>query len=96
MTAVNKSKTYRNTTRSNLNRMKGLYENNNVALNNYEDTKERLVNSNATYISDKQNADLEKKTLGYYKLSATMSGIISGLSVEAGENISIGEVALSI
>lgn len=94
--AVNKSKVYKNTAISNLNRIKSLYENNNVALNEYEAAKEKLANADASYMADKKSLDLKKKELGYFKVYAPISGVISGVAVEEGENVSAGQVILEI
>jgi len=95
-TAVNKSKVYMDTAISNLSRIKSLYENNNVSLNEYETAKEKLANSKATYLADKKNLDLKKKELGYFKVYAPISGMISEIVVEEGENVSAGQVILEI
>ncbi|MCP4672103.1 MAG: efflux RND transporter periplasmic adaptor subunit [Desulfobacula sp.] len=94
--AVNKSKVYKDTAISNLSRIKSLYENNNVSLNEYEAAKEKLANSKATYMADKKNLDLKKKELGYFKVYAPISGMISGVAMEEGENVSIGQVIMEI
>ena len=94
--ALNKSKVYMDTARSNLGRIKGLYENNNVSLNDYEAAKEKLANSKADYMADKKNLDLQKKELGYFTLAAPVTGMISGVLAERGENVSAGQVILEI
>ncbi len=94
--AVNKSKVYMDTAISNLSRIKSLYENNNVPLNEYEAAKEKLANAKASYMTDKKSLNLKKKELGYFKVYAPISGMISGVVVEEGENVSAGEVILEI
>ncbi|MCP3871915.1 MAG: efflux RND transporter periplasmic adaptor subunit [Desulfobacteraceae bacterium] len=94
--ALDKSKVSMDTAKSNLSRIKSLYENNNVSLNEYEAAKEKLANSKASYMADKKNLDLKKKELGYFKVYASISGMISKISAEAGENVSAGQVILEV
>ena len=94
--SVNMSRVFMGTAKSNLSRIKSLYENNNVSLNEYETAKEKLANSEASYTSDKKNLDLTKKELGYFKVYAPISGMISNVSVETGENVASGQVLLEI
>lgn len=96
LSALNKSKVYMDTAKSNLARIKGLYENNNVSLNEYEAAKEKFANSEANYMADKKNLNLKKKELGYFKVYAPISGMVSQVIVEAGENVSAGQVLLEI
>ncbi len=94
--ALNKSKVNMNTAKSNLSRIKSLYENNNVSLNEYESAKEKLASSKASFMADKNNLDLKKKELGYFKVYASISGMISKISAETGENVSAGQGILEI
>ncbi|THB80006.1 MAG: efflux RND transporter periplasmic adaptor subunit [Desulfobacteraceae bacterium] len=96
LSSVNKSKVYMETATSNLSRLRSLYENNSVSLNEYEAAKEKLANAKATYLADKKTLDLKKKELGYYKVHAPMAGRISNVSVEEGENLTAGQVILEI
>ncbi len=63
LSALKKSRVYKETAKSNLKRVRGLYENNNVSLSEYEAAKEKYANANATFNADKRNADLQKKEL---------------------------------
>jgi len=94
--ALKKSKVYMDTAQSNLLRIRGLYENNNVSLNEYETAKEKLANARAAYQSDKKNLDLNRKELGYFKVYAPISGVVAGVAAETGENVSAGQVILEI
>lgn len=96
LSGVDKSRVYRDTAKSNLERIKSLYESNNVSLNEYEAAKEKYANSNAAYLADRRTADLQKKELGYYTLQSPITGVVSGFSVETGENVSAGQVILEI
>lgn len=96
LASLNRSQVYRKTAESNLERLKSLYENNNISLNEYEAAKDNFANANATWLADKRNAELQKRELGYYKLTAPVSGIVSNKSAEEGENIKAGQVFLEI
>jgi len=94
--ALNRSEVYRKTALSNLERLKSLYENNNISLNEYEAAKDNFANANAAWLADKRNAELQQRELGYYRLFAPVSGIASSKSAEEGENINAGQVFLEI
>lgn len=94
--SLNKSKVYRDSAKSNLNRVKKLYENGNISLKDYEAAKDNYANANATWLADKRSTELLKKELGYYSLYSDSSGVVSGKAVEEGENISTGQVILEI
>ena len=82
--------------RSNLDRVKELYENNNVSLSEYEVAKDRYASANSAYNTEKRNADLKKRELGYYALYAPMDGIISQVTIERNEQISPGQAVITI
>lgn len=94
--AVNKSKVYMETASSNLTRIKNLYENNNVSLNEYETAKEKLADAQAAYMADEKDLDLNKKEVDYFKVYAPISGKVSSVDMEQGENVSVGQVILEI
>ncbi len=96
LVALEKSRINKKTANANLQRIKGLYENNNVSLSEYEAAKEKYANANAGFFADKRNAELQKKELGYFSLVSPMDGMISGKSAEINENISAGQVIVVI
>lgn len=96
LASLNKAKVYKKTAESNLERLKSLYENNNISLNEYETAKDNFANANASLLADIRNAELKEKELGYYKLFAPLSGIVSNKSAEEGENINAGQSFLEI
>ncbi len=77
---------------SNLDRIKKLYEDNNVSLSEYENAKNRHAAAKADYNSKLKRLDLQKRRLGYSKLYAPMAGIIARVSVERNENVQPGQV----
>jgi RND family efflux transporter MFP subunit len=92
LVALEKSRVQKETAKSSLDRIKGLYENNNVSLQDYEVAKSNYATANAAYDADKNNVDLQKRTLSYYKLYAPMDGIITEVNAEKNENVSPGRV----
>ena len=94
--ALNRSKIFRATAKSNLERVKSLYENDNISLQEYEAAKDEYANAEATWFADRRNAELQKKELSYYSLVSPAPGIVSGKSVEEGENVTAGEVIMEV
>ena len=82
--------------RSNLDRVKELYENNNVSLSEYEAAKDKYASANSALNTEKRNADLKKRELGYYALHAPMDGIISEVAIEKNEQVSPGQAVITI
>jgi RND family efflux transporter MFP subunit len=89
--ALEKSRVQKDTAKSTLDRVKGLYENNNVSLQEYEAAKTSYATANAAHDADKKNVDLQKRKLDYYKLYAPMAGIVSSVNAEKNENVRAGE-----
>ncbi len=82
--------------RSNLDRVKELYENNNVSLSEYEVAKDKYASANSAHNTEKRNADLRKRELDYYALYAPMDGIISKVAIEKNEQVSPGQAVITI
>ena len=82
--------------RSNLDRVKELYENNNVSLSEYEAAKDKYASANSAHNTERRNADLKKRELGYYSLYAPMDGIISKVVIEKNEQVSPGQAVITI
>jgi len=94
--ALRKSETQKDNAKSNLDRVKGLYENNNVSLSEYETAKDNYASANSAYNTEKRNADLQTRELGYYKLYAPMDGIIVEVSLEKNEQVNPGQAVVTI
>lgn len=94
--SLNKSRLQKDTAKSNLDRIKSLYENNNVALREYESAKDQYATANSAYNADKRNEELKKRELSYYKLYSPIDGIVASLHVEKNENIQIGSTIVEI
>ena len=77
---------------SNLNRIRNLYENNNVSLSDYESAKTNHSSAKAAYDADKRSVDLQKRALSYYRLTSPMDGIVTVVDADPNENVSTGEM----
>lgn len=84
------------TARSNLERIKGLYENNNVSLSEYEAAKNKFSAAKADHSAGKKNSALKKRELSYYKLYSPMAGIIVLKEVNDNENVSTGQAIVRV
>jgi membrane fusion protein, multidrug efflux system len=92
LVALEKSRIQKETAQSSLTRVKGLYENNNVSLQDYETAKSNYAAARAAYNADKKNVVLQKRSLDYFKLYAPISGIVAAVNAEKNENIKPGQV----
>lgn len=92
LSALKKAETQKENAKSNIDRVKDLYENNNVSLSEYESAKDLYASANSSYNTEKKNADLKKRELGYYNLYAPMDGIIVEVPAERNEQASPGQV----
>ncbi|MGA1871853.1 MAG: efflux RND transporter periplasmic adaptor subunit [bacterium] len=92
LVALKKSEIQKETAKSNLDRVRGLYENNNISLSEYEAAKEKFASADSSYNADKRNADLQERELSYYKLYSPIDGIIVGKEVEKNEYVQAGQV----
>lgn len=93
---LRKVATQKDNARSNLDRVKELYENNNVSLSEYEAAKDKYASANSAHNTERRNADLKKRELGYYALHAPMDGIISEVAIEKNEQVSPGQAVITI
>ncbi len=93
---LRKAETQKDIARSNLDRVKELYENNNISLSEYEAAKDKYASANSAHNTERRNADLKKRELGYYALYAPIDGIISEVVIEKNEQVSPGQVVMTI
>ncbi len=94
--ALTKAETQRDNAKSNLDRVKRLYENDNIALSEYETAKDGYATANSAYNTEQINRDLKKRELGYYKLYAPMDGIIAEVPIKSNEQVTPGETIVTI
>ena len=90
--AVLNSQVQENTAKSNLNRVRELYENNNIALSEYEQAKNSYAAASADYSARLKQLDLQKRQQQYSRLIAPMTGVVTDVPVALNENINAGEV----
>ena len=96
LSSLTMAETQKDNARSNLVRVRDLYENNNVPLSEYEAAKDQYARADSAENTEKRNADLRKRELGYYTLYAPMDGIINEVNMERNEQVSIGKVVAEI
>jgi RND family efflux transporter MFP subunit len=92
LVALEKTRIQKETAKSSLDRVKELYENNNVSLQDYEAAKTSYATANAAFDADKRNVDLHERKLGYYKLYAPINGIVTEVIGRKNENVMTGQV----
>ena len=92
LAAMEKSRIQSENAQSSLQRVKSLYENNNVSVSEYEKARDSYANASATFDADTKGVRLLKRELTYYTLSSPMDGIITTRGVEANENVASGQV----
>ena len=84
------------TAKSNLFRVKSLYENNNVALGEYEIAKDKYANAKTEFEAQHRMVDLRKRELSYYQMHSPIDGIVTSVSAVQNENIQAGQVLLAM
>ena len=84
------------TSRSNLDRIKKLYENRSTSLNNYEQAKNNFAAATSSYKTAKSTLDLKVKNLSYYQLRSPFDGVIANLSIEKNETVQQGSPVIEI
>ncbi len=91
-----KADTQRDNAKSNLNRVKGLFENNSVSLSEYESAKDNYATSNSAYRTEAINVDLRKQELNYYSLSAPIDGVVTEVPARKNEQIQPGDTVVTL
>lgn len=81
-----------NTAKSNLTRIRELYENDNVSLSEYEQAKNSYAAASADLSARRKQFNLQKRQLQYSRLSSPVAGIITEVPVAINENVNAGEV----
>ncbi len=96
VSAEKNAKVQMETAKSNLERIKGLYEKNNISLNEYEAAKNKYAAARSDHSSGRKNSALKKRELGYYKLYSPMDGIVVSKDVNENENVTAGQAVVKI
>jgi RND family efflux transporter MFP subunit len=79
---------------SNLDRVRGLYENNNASQNDYDAARAESEYSAAQVASNEKRLELSRLQLSYTRLLSPLDGAISAVEAEVNENVSIGQTAV--
>ena len=94
--AQERSRIQKETAKSNLGRIRTLYEDNNVSLSEYEAAKNSYASAKAEFNAGSKTLELQKRVLNYYTLIAPMDGIVIRVEVDANENIQAGQIVAVI
>lgn len=79
---------------SNLDRVRGLYENNNVSRNDYDAARAEFEYSTAQVSSVEKRLELARAQLSYTRLVSPLAGATSAVEVEANENVAVGQTSV--
>ena len=90
------AKAQQETARSNLARLKTLYENRSTSLNNYEQAKNSFASATSNYKTAKSTLDLKLKDLSYYQLKSPFGGVVGTVSIEKNETIQAGNPIIEL
>jgi len=72
-------------------RIRGLYENQNAAKSDLDASRAGSESSRAQVAAAEQRRELARRQLSYTRLTAPVDGAIASLSIEANENVGIGQ-----
>ena len=92
ISALSSAKSAKNTSKSNLDRIKKLYAKGSNSLSEYEAARNQYQSSLDQYESAKRNRDIQKSQISYGYIYAPKDGIIAAKSVELNENASAGQI----
>lgn len=87
---LKQAETSLNVARSTYARVERLYENNSVSLSEFEQAKGNYEAATAQHEAAQKQLQASRNQLSYTRLKAPFSGIISGLTIEAGELVGVG------
>jgi RND family efflux transporter MFP subunit len=79
---------------SNLDRVRGLYENNNASQNDYDAARAEYEYSAAQVSSVEKKLELARSQLSYTRLTSPSNGAISAVELEVNENVPVGQTAV--
>lgn len=95
-TALENAKVSETYALANLERVKSLFEANNVSLAEYENAKNEYDAAKSSRETAQQTLNLRGNELSYYNLYAPMAGVIGSKFVEQNENVSAGSPIVSL
>lgn len=73
-------------------RVEKLYENNSVALSEYEKAKANLASAQSQFKANDKQVEASKNQIAYTQLFAPMNGVITSLAVESNEIVGSGRI----
>lgn len=76
---------------ANYERIRGLYENNNVSINDLDASRAAMESAKAQVQSLNKRLELARSQLGYTRLEVPVTGSIAGINAEVNENVSAGQ-----
>jgi len=79
---------------SNLERVRGLYENNNTSQNSYDAARAEYEYSAAQVSSVEKKLELARSQLSYTRLLSPLDGAISAVELEVNENVAVGQTVV--
>jgi membrane fusion protein, multidrug efflux system len=79
------------TAKSNLDRVKELYQSNSASLRDYEEAKNNYANATSGYQTAKKSMSLQASQFEYTKIVAPAAGVISKKNHDVNENVQAGE-----
>ncbi len=91
ISALNSDESQMNTAKSNLDRVRALYEKGGSSLSDYESAKNTYKTAVAAYESSIRSVEIQEEQIRYGYLYAPEGGTISQVEVEIDENISAGQ-----
>lgn len=84
------------TASSSFERIKQLYQTNNVSLSDYERARSTLSNAQSSYEISLKRLDLQQSQVSYTTITAPMSGIVSSVNIETNEVVTPGQSILTM
>jgi RND family efflux transporter MFP subunit len=76
--------------KANYDRTRSLYENNNASKSELDRTRAAYESANASVSSAEKQLELARSQVGYTRLTAPFTGVISAVNVEVNENVNAG------
>lgn len=92
ISTLNTNKSAMIAAKSNLDRVKSMYENDSNSLSDYESAKNSYQSAYESYISSTRNRDIQQSQINYGYIKAPTDGVIAAKNKELNENVSAGEV----
>ncbi len=96
LVSMNNAEIQEQTAKSSYERISALYENGNVSLSEYEQSKTQFESARAMNCSAQKRVEQFEKQISYTRLYAPMNGIIGAKNVEKNENVQAGTLIVQL